>query len=152
MCIRDRSLINKDRQTQDVLISSMIYNFVYNEIGKKDRPNPFYFNGKVELAGNIFSIFNAKTNKDGVILGDSRTIFDIPYSQFVKFDFDVRKYFNVFGNQTIASVSYTHLDVYKRQYYNIPDHAIKSIYEEDLSKSLVKGKDILCLLYTSRCV
>lgn len=97
-----QSLINKDRQTQDVLISSMIYNFVYNEIGKKDRPNPFYFNGKVELAGNIFSIFNAKTNKDGVILGDSRTIFDIPYSQFVKFDFDVRKYFNVFGNQTIA--------------------------------------------------
>ncbi|HOB25457.1 MAG TPA: BamA/TamA family outer membrane protein, partial [Kaistella sp.] len=97
-----QSLINKDRQTQDVLISSMIYNFVYNEIGKKDRPNPFYFNGKVELAGNVFSLFNAKRNKDGVISGESRTIFDIPYSQFVKFDFDVRKYFNVFGNQTIA--------------------------------------------------
>jgi hypothetical protein len=27
----------------------MIYNFVYNEIGKKDYPNAFYFNGKVEL-------------------------------------------------------------------------------------------------------
>ncbi|WP_449398200.1 hypothetical protein [Chryseobacterium wanjuense] len=29
------TLVNKDRQTQDVLISSLIYNFVYNEIGKK---------------------------------------------------------------------------------------------------------------------
>jgi hypothetical protein len=41
-----QSLINKDRQTQDVIISSMIYNFIYNEIGKKDYENPFYFNGK----------------------------------------------------------------------------------------------------------
>jgi hypothetical protein len=38
----------------------MIYNFVYNEIGKKDYPNAFYFNGKVELAGNILSLFNKK--------------------------------------------------------------------------------------------
>lgn len=94
-----QSLINKDRQTQDVLISSLMYNFIYNEIGKKDRPNPFYFNGKVELAGNIFSMFNTHEKKDGVISGDAKRIFDIPYSQFVKFDFDVRKYFGFFNNK-----------------------------------------------------
>ena len=98
-----QSLINKDRQTQNILISSMIYNFVYNEIGKKDRPNPFYFNGKFEMAGNIFSIFNSSRKEDGIVSGPSRTIFNIPYSQFVKFDFDVRKYFT-FNNekQTLA--------------------------------------------------
>lgn len=98
-----QSLINKDRQTQNILISSMIYNFVYNEIGKKDRPNPFYFNGKIETAGNIFSIFNSSRKEDGIVTGPSRTIFNIPYSQFVKFDFDVRKYFT-FNNekQTLA--------------------------------------------------
>lgn len=95
------TLVNKDRQTQDVLISSMIYNFVYNEIGKKDYPNAFYFNGKVELAGNIFSIFNQKRNDGGIITSPERTIFGIPYAQFVKFDFDVRKYFK-FGNNTLA--------------------------------------------------
>ena len=81
----------------------MIYNFVYNEIGKKDRPNPFYFNGKFEMAGNIFSIFNSNRKEDGIVSGPSRTIFNIPYSQFVKFDFDVRKYFT-FNNekQTLA--------------------------------------------------
>ena len=93
-----QSLINKDRQTQNILISSMIYNFVYNEIGKKDRPNPFYFNGKIETAGNIFSIFNSTRKEDGIVTGPSRTIFNIPYSQFVKFDFDVRKYFT-FNNE-----------------------------------------------------
>ena len=94
-----QSLINKDRQTQDVLISSMIYNFIYNEIGKKDRPNPFYLNAKVESAGNIFSIFNNKEKIDGVVSGKAKTIFDIPYSQFVKFDIDVRKYFGLFNNK-----------------------------------------------------
>ncbi|QDP86568.1 BamA/TamA family outer membrane protein [Chryseobacterium sp. SNU WT5] len=94
-----QSLINKDRQTQDILISSMIYNFIYNEIGKKDRPNPFYFNAKFELAGNVFGIFNNRKKEDGVISGPSKTIFNIPYSQFVKFDFDVRKYFTFFNDK-----------------------------------------------------
>lgn len=96
------TLVNKDRQTQDVLISSMIYNFVYNEIGKKDYPNAFYFNGKVELAGNILSIFNQRRDDGGVITSPQRTIFGVPYAQFVKFDFDVRKYFKFNGNQTLV--------------------------------------------------
>jgi len=95
------TLVNKDRQTQDVLISSLIYNFVYNEIGKKDYPNALYFNGKVELAGNILSIFNQRRDDGGVIASPQRTIFGIPYAQFVKFDVDARKYFK-FGNQTLV--------------------------------------------------
>ncbi|MCS3869772.1 outer membrane protein assembly factor BamA [Chryseobacterium ginsenosidimutans] len=95
------TLVNKDRQTQDVLISSMIYNFVYNEIGKKDYPNAFYFNGKVELAGNIFSIFNQKRNDGGIVTSPERTIFGVPYAQFIKFDFDIRKYFK-FNNNTLV--------------------------------------------------
>ncbi len=96
------TLVNKDRQTQDVLISSMIYNFVYSEIGKKEYPNAFYFNGKVELAGNILSIFNKKDNSGGVVTGPQRTIFGLPYAQFVKFDIDTRKYFRFNGNQTLV--------------------------------------------------
>lgn len=95
------TLVNKDRQTQDILISSMLYNFVYSEIGKKDYPNAFYFNGKLELAGNILSIFNQKRDEGGVVTNPQRTIFGIPYAQFVKFDIDTRKYFK-FGNQTLV--------------------------------------------------
>ncbi|MGC4129571.1 MAG: BamA/TamA family outer membrane protein [Bergeyella sp.] len=86
-----QSLINKDRQTQDVLITSMIYNFSYSEIGKKDYKNPFYFNAKFEMAGNLIGFMSKKEN-EGLTTGKSKTMFGIPYSQFVKFDFDIRKY------------------------------------------------------------
>lgn len=113
------TLINKDRQTQDVLISSMIYNFIYNEIGKKDYPNAFYFNGKVELAGNIFSIFNQKRNDGGIVTSPERTIFGIPYAQFVKFDFDVRKYYK-FGNNTLVLRQFLGLGVPYGNSSNMP--------------------------------
>ena len=96
------TLVNKERQTQDVVISSLIYNFVYNEIGKKDYPNAFYFNGKIELAGNIPSLFNQKTNEGSLVTSPQKTVFGIPFAQFVKFDFDVRKYFKIGGDKTIA--------------------------------------------------
>ncbi len=94
-----QSLLNKDRQTQDVLISSLIYNVIYNQIGKKDYINPFYLNAKVEVAGNLLNVFSNATNDDGLVTEATNTIFDIPYSQFVKFDVDVRKYFTFFNNK-----------------------------------------------------
>lgn len=95
-----QSLINKDRQTQDVLISSLIYNYIYNEIGKKDQVNPFYFNGKIETSGNIFGLIAKTTQNEGIASQNpQKTVFKVPYSQFVKFDFDVRKYFQFFDNK-----------------------------------------------------
>ncbi|MFN3019646.1 outer membrane protein assembly factor [Chryseobacterium sp. TY3] len=94
-----QSLANKDRQTQDAVISSIIYNFMYNEIGQKAYKNPFYFNGKFEVAGNVLGLFTKTTTQDGVIGNDTKTIFKIPYSQFVKFDFDFRKYFTFFQDK-----------------------------------------------------
>lgn len=99
-----QSLVNKDRQTQDVFISSLIYNFIYNEIGKKDQVNPFYFNGKIETAGNLIGMFSKKTAEEGVATDNQqKQIFGVPYSQFVKVDLDVRKYFQFFdGKHTLA--------------------------------------------------
>ena len=88
-----QSLFNKERQTQDVLISSLIYNYTYNEIGKKEYENPFYINGKVEFAGNLLSLLSKKENQNNVFADKTKTIFNIPYSQFVKFDLEFRKYF-----------------------------------------------------------
>lgn len=98
-----QSLFNKDRQTQDVIISSILYNFIYNEIGKKDYPNPFYLNAKVETSGNMLGIFGKTREQAGQTFdSEVKTIFGTPYSQFVKFDFDVRKYFQFFGNHTLV--------------------------------------------------
>lgn len=94
-----QSLINKDRQTQDVIISSIIYNYTYNEMGKKEYANPLYFSGKVEIAGNVLNVLSGKEKEDGVVSGNSKTIFKIPFSQFIKFDFDFRKYFTFFNDR-----------------------------------------------------
>lgn len=96
-----QSLINKVRQTQDVLISSFIYDFTYNELGNKNIENPFFFNAKVEVAGNTFSFLRPKSTKQELTTGKQKTILNIPFSQFVKFDFDLRKYFK-FGRKTLA--------------------------------------------------
>ena len=88
-----QSLFNKERQTQDVLISSLIYNYTYNEIGKKEYENPFFLNAKVEFAGNLLSLLSKKSNQNNVFADKTKTIFNIPYSQFVKFDVEFRKYF-----------------------------------------------------------
>jgi outer membrane protein assembly factor BamA len=88
-----QSLFNKERQTQDVIISSMIYNFTYNEIGRKEYKNPFFISAKVELAGNLLSALSKKSNQENVFADNTKTLFNIPISQFAKFDFEFRKYF-----------------------------------------------------------
>lgn len=93
-----QSLYNKERQTQDVIISSIIYNYIYNENGKKGYVNPFFFSGKVELAGNFLNLVTKK-EENYLVYGDTKTIFNIPFSQFVKFDLDFRKYFTFFNDR-----------------------------------------------------
>ena len=122
-----QSLYNKERQTQDVIISSILYNFIYNEIGKKEYSNPFYFNAKIETSGNLLGFFGKSQESDNALLKQPKTFFDIPYSQFVKLDFDVRKYFQFFGNHTLVLRQFVGLGIpygnsttmpYVRSYFN----------------------------------
>lgn len=99
-----QTLINKDRQTQDVVISSIAYNFIYNELGRKNILNPFYFNAKIESAGNMLGFIGKNTTREGITSDNQQgLIFGIPYSQFIKFDVDIRKYFRFNeGKNTLA--------------------------------------------------
>lgn len=122
-----QSLINKDRQTQDVLVSSFLYNFIYDEKVNSYYTNPFYFNGTVEFAGNLLGLI-AKGSEKGVVTNAQKTVFGIPYSQFVKFDLDFRKYFTFFnGKHTLALRQFIGIGIpygnsemmpFVRSYYN----------------------------------
>jgi hypothetical protein len=94
-------LYKKERITQNVLINSLFYNFTYNEIGKKDYQNPFFFDGKIELAGNLLSLLSKKNITSNNLSVNSGQIFGIPISQFVKFDVDIRKYFTFLTNTNL---------------------------------------------------
>ena len=70
----------------------------------------------------------------------------------------------VFGpvkSRRLGAVSYTHLDVYKRQTYpqigqSLPDQSLRKSLSEKSGNDNKNGEyidgAIICLLYTSRCV
>lgn len=132
MTLFGQSMINKDRQTQDALIMGVDYNYLYNEIGKKEYKNPFYFSAKFELAGNLLSLLEkiggSKEVESGVIDPVKKSFFRIPYYQFAKFDLDIRKYLNFNDNrQTLIFRQFIGLGIpygnsstmpYIRSYYN----------------------------------
>ncbi|AQX85928.1 BamA/TamA family outer membrane protein [Elizabethkingia sp. HX WHF] len=126
-----QSLLNKERQTQDVVINSMIYNFTYNEIGNKAYPNPSYLSFKFETAGNFLSLIDKsfKSFTTGIAGENSeKGLFGVPYAQFMKFDVDARKYFSfsnsrrtlVFRQFIGVGIPYgnSHVMPYMRSYFN----------------------------------
>lgn len=132
MTLFGQSLINKDRQTQDALIMGLDYQYLYNEIGKKEYANPFYFSAKFELAGNLFSLIDklagGKEVQTGVIDSSKKSVFRVPYYQFAKIDLDARKYFNFNeGRQSLVLRQFIGLGIpygnsstmpFIRSYYN----------------------------------
>ncbi|OFX44925.1 MAG: hypothetical protein A2X13_13350 [Bacteroidetes bacterium GWC2_33_15] len=72
------------------LVSVTNYSFIFNNQDIKKNKDFYYFRLNSELSGNILSaiseISNSKTNNG------SYEIFGLPYSQFVKLDFDFRYY------------------------------------------------------------
>ena len=67
------------------------YAFTYNDIKLRQLSNFLYFKGTLNLAGNTSNllnrIFNFKTD-----LGDVKTVFGLPYEQYVKTELDFRIY------------------------------------------------------------
>src|SRR5690606_20065827 len=92
--------------TQDVLVASMIYQYTLNQSERRNVKNPWFFRGRVEVAGNILGLLDDafgfyKTETDqGKEMG---LVFNVPYSQFVKLEVDVRKYFNLSPTSTLAT-------------------------------------------------
>ena len=68
------------------------------------------------------------------------------------------RYFDLYGYVALAydagrevlPVSYTHLDVYKRQHLDDNRETIERLFEE--REAVASRQPKACLLYTSRCV
>ena len=59
---------------------------------------------------------------------------------------------NVMQPATTRPVSYTHLDVYKRQHQRRGGPVVVPVVGEHDAREETQGQDVTCLLYTSRCV
>ncbi|SMC75803.1 translocation and assembly module lipoprotein TamL [Moheibacter sediminis] len=102
----------KQTITQDVLISSMIYQYNYDESKRTRVKHPWFFRGRIELAGNVPALLDNAFGFEKTQMAsgkESGMLFNVPYSQFIKVDLDVRKYFNLSPKSSIATRAFVGL-------------------------------------------
>ncbi|MFA5619219.1 MAG: BamA/TamA family outer membrane protein [Weeksellaceae bacterium] len=99
----------KQTITQNVLISSLVYQFTSSQTDRSWLKNQWYFRARIEFAGNLLKVldrafgFNRIETASGKASG---TVLGIPYSQFVKLDLDLRRYFKLKGQSMLATRAY----------------------------------------------
>lgn len=81
------------------LIFGPTYSYTYTNTMQKRRKNTFYFNGELDLAGNITGLVTGASYKKD----DVKTIFDVPFSQYVKIRSDFRHYLKLGKESELAS-------------------------------------------------
>ncbi len=96
--VNDPRLTN---QYTDHFIMSAKYSFLYNNQERNKIKNFTYFRWGIETAGNFLQLINKATGSDTNEEGEA-VLWNIPYSQFVRSDVDLRRYFTLDQNNTIV--------------------------------------------------
>jgi len=81
------------------LIFGPNYSYTYTNTMRKRKKNTLYYNGKIDLAGNVAGLLSGANVKKG----DTTQVFGVPFSQFVKFENDFRHYLKLGDNSQLAS-------------------------------------------------
>ncbi len=90
---------NLGRIIEEQLIFGPTYTFTYTNTMLTARKHTFYFQGGLDLAGNITGLITGADIKSG----DPVTIFDVPFSQYVKAETDFRHYMRLGYGMDLAS-------------------------------------------------
>ncbi|XOD69462.1 MAG: BamA/TamA family outer membrane protein [Flavobacteriales bacterium AspAUS03] len=95
----------RTRIINDYLIHSISYSHEYNQTLDKIKKNPILFRGKLETTGNLLSWLSKPLSFRRKKIGKKEIfkLFDVPYSQFIKINLDLRKYWHFSSNQTFAT-------------------------------------------------
>ena len=92
--IQDRTL-QKVIDTQFILGAN--YSYLMNQmVGPRIPRNGFYFNGLVDISGNVAGLVKRGSIKSG----DTARLFGAPYSQYLKLESDFR-YYRQLGNEAV---------------------------------------------------
>lgn len=81
------------------LIFGPTYSYTYTNTMQKRKKNTFYFNGELDLAGNVTGLVSGANVKEG----NQKNIFDVPFSQYVKLKTDFRHYLKLGKESELAS-------------------------------------------------
>jgi outer membrane protein insertion porin family len=81
------------------LIFGPTYTYTFTNTMQKRKKNTFYFSGEADLAGNVTGLLTGANVKEG----NQKSIFDVPFSQYVKFRGDFRHYLKLGKESQLAS-------------------------------------------------
>jgi outer membrane protein insertion porin family len=89
------------RSIERAFIIGPTYNFNFNsQLKHNHNKNNFYFNGNIDLSSNLLGIISgADVQKTGI----QKTIFSVPYSQYIRGEIDFRHYLSLSENTVLAS-------------------------------------------------
>ena len=84
-------LLRKSFEEQFVIGQN--YSFTYNDQLEKDHKNHLHFKGSIDLSGNLLQLVQSLLVKRKVTPDTPYRIFGSTYSEYYRFDIDLRKYF-----------------------------------------------------------
>lgn len=80
------------RSIEKQFIIGSIYNYNFSSLAKTNtRRNNFYFNGNVDLSGNLYGLISGADVKNG----KGKEVFGTPFTQYVRLEADFRHYLNL---------------------------------------------------------
>jgi outer membrane protein assembly factor BamA len=76
------------------------YSFTYNDQLEKYHKNHLYFKGSIDLSGNLLQLFQSLFYKQKATPDTPYEIFGTAYSEYYKFDIDLRYYYNTIDQRS----------------------------------------------------
>ena len=85
---------------EEQFIIGQNYSFTYNNQLEKDHKNHLYFKGSIYLSGNLLQLVQSLLIKNKATPDTPYKIFGMIYSQYYKFDIDLRQYYNTIDQRS----------------------------------------------------
>jgi outer membrane protein assembly factor BamA len=83
-------------------ILSTNYSYTYNSRQSEMNGDGFYFNGIIDLSGNLMHLAQSAFREEAPTMEEPYTIFGTAYSQYSRFLFDTRYYYQIDRNNELA--------------------------------------------------
>ncbi|NTV82761.1 MAG: BamA/TamA family outer membrane protein [Bacteroidales bacterium] len=131
--------VAKSFEQQFIIGSTMSYTYTSNPKWKKF--NKFYYNGTLDLSGNLLNAVYTVTGVKEPNSGETGSLFGVPYSQYTKLTNDLRYYIYINEKNQVASrlvagigIPYNNSSVmpYVKQYFAGGSQDIRAFYARTL--------------------
>jgi outer membrane protein assembly factor BamA len=81
------------------LIFGPTYSYTFTNTMQNRKKNTFYYKGSVDLSGNITGLITGANSK----AGNTKEVFNVPFSQFIKVESELRHYLKLGKESQLAS-------------------------------------------------